>query len=167
MTASTHSGRCAQALMPFVRYNRRAALTGGRSHFGAPRGRFADGRRAASHRLAAAGTDGTLLMTPGPQADRFPRERFTRSLLAMCEQLDACHVRTFDYKSPNSDPWYLQIAGRVHAKVLGLWAFGSWAPRRERMRRPRPRSTARLRMGRTCFARRQTAGRSRHLPSRL
>jgi hypothetical protein len=45
----------------------------------------------------------------------------------MCEQLDACHARTFDYKSPRSDPWYLQIEGRVHAKVHGLWAFGSWA----------------------------------------
>lgn len=67
------------------------------------------------------------MMTPGPKAARFPRERFTRSLLAMCEQLDACHDRTFDYKSPNSDPWYMQIEGRVHAKVLGLWAFGSWA----------------------------------------
>jgi len=66
-------------------------------------------------------------MTPGPKAARFPRERFTRSLLAMCEQLDACHARAFDYKSPSSDPWYLQLEGRVHAKVLGLWAFGSWA----------------------------------------
>jgi hypothetical protein len=45
----------------------------------------------------------------------------------MCGQLDACHVRTFDYKSSSSDPWYLQVEGRVHAKVLGLWAFGSWA----------------------------------------
>jgi len=45
----------------------------------------------------------------------------------MCEQLDACHARAFDYKSPSSDPWYLQLEGRVHAKVLGLWAFGSWA----------------------------------------
>jgi hypothetical protein len=66
-------------------------------------------------------------MTPGPKANRFPRDRFTRSLLAICEKLDACHDRTFDYKSPNSDPWYLRIEGRVHAKVLSLWAFGSWA----------------------------------------
>jgi hypothetical protein len=66
-------------------------------------------------------------MTPSPKATRFPRDRFTRSLLAMCEQLDACHDRTFDYKSPRSEPWYLQIEGRVYAKVLGLWAFGSWA----------------------------------------
>ena len=27
VAASTHSGRCIRALMPFVRYNRRAALT--------------------------------------------------------------------------------------------------------------------------------------------
>lgn len=66
-------------------------------------------------------------MTSGPKATRFPRERFTRSLLAICEKLDACHDRTFDYKSPRSDPWYLQVEGRVRAKVLGLWAFGSWA----------------------------------------
>ena len=66
-------------------------------------------------------------MASGPNATRFPRERFTRSLLAICEKLDACHDRTFDYQSPRSDPWYLRVEGRVHAKVLGLWAFGSWA----------------------------------------
>ena len=66
-------------------------------------------------------------MMPSPKATRFPRERFTRSLLAICEKLDACHDCTFDYKSPASGPWYLRVEGRVRAKVLGLWAFGSWA----------------------------------------
>lgn len=65
-------------------------------------------------------------MTSGPTAIRFPRERFTRSLVAICEKLDTCNVRTFEYKSPSSHPWYLQVEGRILAKVLGLWAFGSW-----------------------------------------
>jgi hypothetical protein len=58
---------------------------------------------------------------------RFPRERFTRALVRLCERLDANPVLTYDYQTSSKELWTLQVRGPIRARVVALYAFGSWA----------------------------------------
>lgn len=58
-------------------------------------------------------------------AKRFPRERFTRSLISLCKRLDLRHQLEFEYASPRGD--LVPMHGRMSVDARVLWAFGSWA----------------------------------------
>lgn len=60
-----------------------------------------------------------------PQSKRYPRERFTRSLIKLCELLDASGVLEVDYISP--DDGFTVVQGRLRIKARALWVFGSWS----------------------------------------
>lgn len=63
----------------------------------------------------------------GPAAKRFPRERFTKALIAICETLDAHPVVEYHHKPRRSTISHLYPQGMTRARALELYAFGSWS----------------------------------------
>lgn len=71
--------------------------------------------------------DFLTMATSSSQANalRFPRDRFTRTLRKLFERLDTQGALMFDVAyTPLLSP---RVAGRVEARVLGVWAVGSYA----------------------------------------
>lgn len=58
----------------------------------------------------------------GPR--RFPRERFTKALVRLCERLEACSSARIDYRKKLAS---FACTGTLDVRVASLWAFGSWA----------------------------------------
>lgn len=63
----------------------------------------------------------------GPCSKRFPRERFTKSLVSICEQLDARPVVEYHHKPRRSSISHLYPEGMTRARATELYAFGSWS----------------------------------------
>ena len=64
-------------------------------------------------------------MTTRPDAPRHSRDRFTRSLTRICEELDNRAWVELDYD--HTVAGCVRIQGRMQARALCVWAFGSWA----------------------------------------
>lgn len=56
---------------------------------------------------------------------RYPRDRFSRSLRALCSRLEQRSQVEFEYAAPRGA--LVQVHGRLRVSAQALWAFGSWA----------------------------------------
>lgn len=60
----------------------------------------------------------------GSMAKTYSRDRFTRALTAICEALDQTSEAQFEIATRI---FGMPLEGEVQARVLRLWAFGSWS----------------------------------------